>query len=226
MDQSLGETACEKSIRRLEGKIMGFSLASDYLDEIHHSADEDTDRRMLEHTETLNFIDVSVNLPSIVPWLNEIDSNAKIVIENDAAGDADNVYFNKAFSGHFLRLCKLLPLWSAISCHVFGTPVSKSSSANVESYFKDVKMIHKDIIPCAVDVFAKKHMDGMDDAIIAASRKCAKFIGPKITPNSNCFIENSTEMYDSNDSDPNIDQFSCNSHSDEELLPDSQKKFP
>lgn len=51
-----------------------------------------------------------------------------------------------------------------------------SSSANVESYFKDVKHTLKNLIPARADVFLQHHLDGINDLIITASQKYAKLI--------------------------------------------------
>lgn len=130
----------------------------------------------------MNYIDSSSSIPSIANWLDDIKSDVEETFNAQNSGEVDNVYFNEEFAKHFLRLCKLFPLWSAISCSVFGSPASVSSSANVESYFKDVKHVHRDIIPCPADVFAQNHIDRLNEETITASQQYAKFIGPKVTP--------------------------------------------
>lgn len=79
-------------------------------------------------------------------------------LEDIDNGNTDNVYYNVEFAKKILRLCKLFPLWSTISCKSLGTLATVSSSANAESYSKDVKHVHADIIPCFADVFAKHYI--------------------------------------------------------------------
>lgn len=113
--------------------------------------------RMTEHSNTLDMIHGDENVP-ISQWLNDIKLAVEEFLKYNDKGDTDNVYYNVEFAKHFLRLCKLFPLWSTISCKSLGTLATVSSSANAESYSKDVKHVHADIIPCFADVFAKHYI--------------------------------------------------------------------
>lgn len=102
-------------------------------------------------------------------------------------------------------LCKLLPLWSGISCNIFDSPTVTSSSANVESYFKDAKHVLKEIIPAVADIFLQHHMDSINDSIITASQKYAKIIDLNIagrTKESNDLAKSTTQMLVTHEDDP------------------------
>lgn len=170
------ETTCERAIRALERRVMGIELVN----KIEASDETDDIVRSDEHEELFSLVDVSESIPSLKSWLKEMKLNVKQVIDTEDDGNNDNVYYNPEFAKHFLRTCNLLPLWSAISCEIFNSKSKTSSSANVESYFKDVKHVHKDIIPCSVDIFAQKHIEGIEQHIITASKKYAVFVGPNI----------------------------------------------
>lgn len=177
------ETECERSIQLIEQKIIGDPVMKTFMNERYQEIQEVDNVRITEHVNTLEVIDANAKLPSISTWLNDIKSNVESSLENQGNGNADNIYFNQKFAKHFLRLCKLFPLWSIISCQLFGTPATVSSSANVESYFKDVKHVHADIIPCVADKFAENHMITLSQEIIKASQT-SRFVGPNVPPTS------------------------------------------
>lgn len=121
--------------------------------------------------------------------------------------------FNPPFAKHFVRLCKMLPLWSSICSDFFNMAEDTSSSANVESYFKEVKEAFKDFIPCSVDKFMIEIMDMTKSMIIEASHanNYVQFIGNiQINETSQddssgsfdeCIEENSINANKSQDSD-------------------------
>lgn len=104
-------------------------------------------------------------------WLDDIVKSAKETVECQDDGDRDNVMHNPAFAKDFIRLCKILPLWSAISHDVFGTTEVTFSSSNVECDFKNVKQSLRDVIPCSVDVFVQEHIELLRGATIEASQQ-------------------------------------------------------
>lgn len=179
--ESGGEaTPCESAKRTIERKIMGIDLYEQYSG---HQHDEIQGRsvRTTNQNELLDHVENNESLLPLITWLKDIKEQADITVADSDNGDRDNLMYNLKFVKHFMRLCKLLPLWSGISCRMFASPSVTSSSANVESYFNDMKRNMKDVIPCPADVFVQSHMDGTDDAIITASRRYATAIVPIVT---------------------------------------------
>lgn len=70
----------------------------------------------------------------------------------------------------------MLLLFSAICCDIFESPYETSSSANVESDFKNVKLSLSDIIPCRVDVLVERHLEMIDGAVKIASQKYLNYV--------------------------------------------------
>lgn len=163
---------CETAKKYLEKKMMGIDSCDKYVSE------HVTEDRANPQNELLDHFEDNESLASLNTWLKDIKEQAEITVNDTDDGDRDNLMYSPKFAKHFLRLCKLLPLWCGISCKMFSSASVTSSSANVESYFNDVKRTMKELIPCSPDVFVQNHMDGIDDAIITASRKYAKTIEP------------------------------------------------
>lgn len=112
-------------------------------------------------------------------WLESIEKETDEMIFAQDNGDHDNVMYNPNFAKYFLRLCKLLPLWSFISCPFFNISEITHSSADVESYFKNVKQSLGDTIPCLVDVFIEENIEMIKGITIEASQtqNYIKFVG-------------------------------------------------
>lgn len=185
---------CEESKKRIEQKIMGTPFPEENLEFNLH---DETDIRYVEEQRSLLAEMESGEDTTLGVWLKEIKDDVEITVQEDD-GDRDNIMMNKDFAAHFLRLCKLLPLWSGISCNIFSSPTITSSSANVESYFKDVKLVLKDILPANADHFLHTHMNSIHDLIITASQKYAKLIDVntiEITKGSE--VQKSTQSPDS-----------------------------
>lgn len=109
-------------------------------------------------------------------WLTDIAKDAKETLEFRDNGDRDNLMQNLQFSTFLLDLCKLLPLWSGICCKYFKGSELFASSGNVESYFKDVKLSHRDLIPCSVDLFVQANFDTTNGMIIDASQNYIEYV--------------------------------------------------
>lgn len=167
---------------------MGIIFTEEMTNE-YDNANESDIRYIDEHERLLQFIE-NDNIPSLENWLNDIKRDVEITVNEEDDGDRDNIMFNLEFVRHFMRLCKLLPLWSGISCQIFNSPSVTSSSSSVEGYFKDVKHTLKHLIPCTADAFVQNHIDGIDDAVITASQKYAQTIGPSVAECSNIEIIN------------------------------------
>lgn len=112
-------------------------------------------------------------------WLDDIVKSADETVASSDDGDRDNVMYKPVFAKDFIRLWKILPLWSGISCDVFQFDEVTSSSGNVESDFKNVKQFLGDIIPCSPDIFVQEHIEMLKGATIEASQTSnyVKFIG-------------------------------------------------
>lgn len=166
-------TPCELAKKGIERKIMGVPM-EEYGE--YNKKDDNYGRTISEQTDLLDCLEDSSHLLTLNEWMNEIKQQVEITVRETDAGDRDNLMYNPKFAKHFLRLCKLLPLWCGISCPLFETPSVTSSSANVESYFNDVKRTMKEIIPCKADIFVQNHIDGINDAVITASQKYARTV--------------------------------------------------
>lgn len=170
--------ACETAKKEIEKKIEGIDLHEKYMTHQHDERDENC-FQVTDQNELLNYVENNECLLSLNEWIDDIKKNVEITIGDSDDGDRDNLMYSPKFAKHFLRLCKLLPLWWGVSCQIFASPSVTSSSANVESYFNELKhRTMKDLIPCSPDVFVQNHMDATDDAVITASRKYAKPIEP------------------------------------------------
>lgn len=113
---------------------------------------------------------LSSNELCITQWLQDIDVEARIDVHGNDDGDRDNIMKCEPFAKHFLRLCKMLPIWGSISCTIFNAPRLTGSSAPSESWFKNLKQMHRDQIPCSVDEFLKNDLKLTEAGVIEASR--------------------------------------------------------
>lgn len=163
-------------------KIKGIIERTDEYSLIINSADVDStnilvEEENLDDTEDLHeFLNSDSVTSMFSDWIKNIEEEARILVQNSDEGDRDNLMYNLSFVGFFRRLCKLLPLWSAVCCELFNSPYETSSSANVESDFKNVKLSLKDVIPCRVDVFVDHHLQMLDGAIKIASQRYFQYV--------------------------------------------------
>lgn len=111
------------------------------------------------------------NAPKLSEWLDSIDKDAKQFVASSDDGDRDNILENVPFANHFLRLCKLLPLWCGISCKFFNTPNRTGSSWQSETWYKNLKQMHGQHIPCSVDGFVERDLRLTNASVILASRQ-------------------------------------------------------
>lgn len=112
----------------------------------------------------------------IQKWLNEFDDRSNDTCYDTCYDGEKNTLYNPAFVPFLLNLCKTLVLWSAVNAKMFKADVNANSSANVESYFKDVKMSLKDEIPCRADEFISAHIDMINGMVIDASQYYVDFV--------------------------------------------------
>lgn len=111
------------------------------------------------------------NVPKLSAWLDSIDKEVKQMVASNDDGNRDNILENNSFAEHFLRLCKLLPLWCGISCQFFETPNRTGSSWQSETWFKNLKQMHGEQIPCSVDGFVERDLRLTNASVILASRQ-------------------------------------------------------
>lgn len=167
----------------IERKIMGIGSYESF------GESGENDMRATAQNELLGYVESTENSLSLNAWINDIIQEMEEDIKDSDDGDRDNLMYNSEFATHFIRLCKLLPLWWGVSCQIFASPSVTSSSANVESYFNDLKhRSMRDMIPSSADAFVQNHMDATDDAIMTASRLYAKPIEPIVPRKENASI--------------------------------------
>lgn len=116
------------------------------------------------------------DVPKLSTWLDAIDKDAKTFVASSDDGNRDNILENHAYAKHFLRLCKLLPLWSAVSCQFFDSPYRTGTSWQSETWFKNLKQMHGEEIPCSLDDFVQRDLRLTNASVVLASRRYA---GPK-----------------------------------------------
>lgn len=177
------EVPCEHHKRSIVNTIM-----SGVDETIFQTASVESNEQEIEYLEQLS--------TPFEAWLSEIIKSVDEAIECGDDGDRDNVMYKPIFSKDFIRLCKILPLWTGICCNMFEIDEVVSSSANIESDFDNLKQSLADIIPCSVDVFVEQHIDLLKGATIDASQQhnYVKFI--QIEDDS---VENSSKEDDQND---------------------------
>lgn len=129
-----------------------------------------------------DFLDELEHISSpFTSWLTQIVEEADRIVAANDDGQYDNVMYNEGFAKDFIRLCKLLPLWSGISCDIFGISETTFSSSNVECDFKNLKQALDDIIPCSPDNFVQEHLEFMNGQVLEASQNenYIQFVGDR-----------------------------------------------
>ncbi|XP_055306691.1 uncharacterized protein LOC129570987 [Sitodiplosis mosellana] len=113
----------------------------------------------------------------IQDWLDELNDETSNEINENTDGEnaTKNEWENMGFVQYLLRLSKSIVLWTGICSSFFNAPKT-ASSANVESYFKNVKQTLHSIIPCRADEFVCAHIDMMEGMSKEASLTYIDFI--------------------------------------------------
>lgn len=218
------ETPCEMSKRSIIRKIKGIDETTE-----EHTLIVDNmnlqepliipEEEIIQNTsraELLDYVD-SVE-SSFNNWIVEIENEAKEIVSRSDDGDRDNLMFNLPFAVFFRKTCKLLLLWSAICCPIFGSPYETASSSNVESDFKNVKLSLDHVIPCRVDVFVQNHLEMLDGAVKIASKQYIETIGEGNSEPEDDLMESEGESGRITDSNEKADS----NHEDECFLEDNQ----
>lgn len=110
-------------------------------------------------------------------WIDELNTETSNEInETDIESDVvKNEWHNVDFARYLLRLSKSIVLWTGI-CSPFFNAAKTASTANIESYFKNVKQTLESTIPCRVDEFVCAHIDMMEGMNKDASLTYIEFI--------------------------------------------------
>lgn len=156
------------------------SLVSDY--EIH---------REEEHDEYIKSFEIDDSRFS--EFITSVNEGATTEVTTNDYGDRDNLMYNSRFAKYFIDLAKTLLIWSAINCQFFEGAEETATSTNVESYFKDCKRSHRDLIPCRVDAFVNEDIKLIDGWVIEASQKYLQNIGGRNILEHDSSEHNSTE---------------------------------
>lgn len=134
----------------------------------NHAAEVDDEYELVETViDSMETSDLETNIAS---WIHEIDEEAKKLISSSDDSNRDNILENKEFAKLFLQLCKMLPLFSAISNKFFDSPNLIGSSWSSETYFKNVRQLHGNGIPYSPDVFIKRDIQLTNSTVVKASQ--------------------------------------------------------
>lgn len=115
--------------------------------------------------------EIDIDSSKIKDWLNDMDVQSITEIN---AGEKNNLH-NEKFALFLLGLCETLVLWSGINAQFFNVDPDANSSANVESYFKDVKTSLPNL-PCRADEFLQDHIEMINGMIVDASQEYVEFV--------------------------------------------------
>lgn len=158
------------------------------VDVIHAGEIEYQNHRQTEHNSYIeSFVNKESRFSDVIMNIKE-----QATFEAMTDGDRDNLMYNPHFAKYFTELSKTLLIWSAVNCQFFELSNDTASTANCESYFKDCKLTHKDVIPCRVDTFITEDIKAIDGCVIEASQKYIKYIGGR-----NIMEENITQNVES-----------------------------
>lgn len=158
---------CENAKNDINQRIQGTSVShvESCLEQIE--SEESDDRfvfdEMIDSNET--------NEMNILSWINDIVKEATGVVQAEDDGDRDNLMENRPFAEYFIKLCHMLPIWSAICCKFFNCPNLIGSSWSSETGFKNTKQLHGDKLPCSVDEFVKCDLEFNNSTVVDASKK-------------------------------------------------------
>lgn len=160
---------CEVAKKMINARIQG-TLDDEFIVNLNRNMNMNDDsfgeQMIIDFDESIDSINLTIN-----KWLDQIDVEAQRTVEGHDDGDRDNLLENKKFAKHFLRLCKMLPLWGSISCQFFNTPFHTGSSWSSETWFKNLKQMHGNDIPCSIDEFVQRDLQLTNGIVISASRK-------------------------------------------------------
>lgn len=119
---------------------------------------------------------------NIVTWINDIKEDATNAVQAADDGDRDNLMeSSKPFAEYFIKLCHMLPIWSAVCCEFFNSPNLVGSSWSSETGFKNTKQLHGEKLPCSVDEFVKSDLEFNNGTVVDASKRYLTQIAPNRT---------------------------------------------
>lgn len=162
---------CEDAKSDINDRIRGGSTAcvDNYLKE-SEGEDEFDDQLLFDHLVDSNETAETTEM-DIFTWINDIKRDATNAVQAEDDGNRDNLMENKPFADYFIKLCHMLPIWSAVCCPIFNSPHLIASSWSSETGFKNTKQLHGDKLPCSVDEFVKCDLDFNNSTAVDASKK-------------------------------------------------------
>lgn len=162
-------TACETAKIFINAKIEGtLTEAVAFLQKIDDNRVAEEEEEDVEPTvfDSMGICDST----TICAWIQSIDEEAKQKAASSDDGDRDNILENKEYAKLFCRLCNALPLFSAISNKFFESPNLVGSSWSSETYFKNMRQLHGNALPCSADVFIKRDLELNNSSVVKASQ--------------------------------------------------------
>lgn len=176
------DTPCEKFkkmlVRRIQGLDLNFESILTESDNAENREQDEKDinedsatetnsldsdyneHREMEHDEFIENFEIDASrFSDCITTVNKEAITEATTYDN---GDRDNLMYNSRFAKYLIDLVKTLPIWSAINCQFFDGSEETATSTNVESYFKDCKRSHRDLIPCRVDAFVSEDIKLID----------------------------------------------------------------
>lgn len=178
------DVPCEKDkkdiCRRIQGDSIQPGIDNLLINNDHEECHDDTNIiDDFDHLDHFGMIESNVTShanSNISTWIESIVAEANDIVSNEDDGDRDNIMENRPFACYFVNLCKMIPIWSAVSCKFFNSPNLTGSSSSSETYFKNMRQLHGDNIPCSVDDFVKRDLELNNSTVIDASKKYLKLI--------------------------------------------------
>lgn len=182
------ETPCEIHRKRIiEATSTGFVLFQQQFDDIIANAESENDARDLLDEEYESQEEGLGEFENpFQTWAENIYNRSKNLIRE---GSGINPLYIPALIPVFIKIIKLLPLWSGVMIPIFRYGDDISSSAAIESSFKKLKTVtFKNIsLPTSIETFLDNHIKSLKGASLLRS-----FV---INKNSSCILN---ESYDKN----------------------------
>lgn len=131
----------------------------------------ENEQKSIQADDATKTIEIDIDSNKIKDWLKDMNAQSITEIRD---GEKNNLY-NQKFASFLLGLCETLVLWSGINAQFFNVDPNTNSSANVESYFKDVKTSLPNL-PCRADEFLQEHIEMINGMVLDASQQYVEFV--------------------------------------------------
>lgn len=129
---------CEKVkkdiCRRIEGLSNDPNIDDFLIDNVQEECQDDTN--IIDDFGMLESNVASHTNENISTWIENIVAKANDLASSEDDGDRDNILENRPFASYFVNLCKMIPIWSAISCKFFNSPNLTGSSGALKHISK------------------------------------------------------------------------------------------